>query len=80
MSENQLKNLTPDDLLSDPTVRRSVLSGSPSAALTNLAKTYNADLLVLGAHGYGPVEKYFVGTTTDKVLSRAICPILTVKL
>jgi nucleotide-binding universal stress UspA family protein len=32
------------------------------------------------SHGYGPVEKHFVGSTTDKVLAKLERPVLTVKI
>jgi nucleotide-binding universal stress UspA family protein len=79
-AQNQLKNLTPDEFTSDPTVQRFVTTGSPAASLVARIKTRNIDLAVLGAHGHGPVERFFAGTTTEKVLAQGLCPILTVRV
>jgi len=44
------------------------------------ADAYDVNLVILGAHGYGPVEKHFVGTTTNKVMTKVSQPMLTVKI
>jgi len=31
-------------------------------------------------HGYGRVQKHFVGTTTDRILTMVSMPLLTVKI
>jgi nucleotide-binding universal stress UspA family protein len=54
--------------------------GPASDKIAECAETCDADLVVLGAHGYGPVQKHFVGTTTDKVLSKISRPLMTVKI
>lgn len=41
---------------------------------------HDIDMVVLGAHGYGPIQKYFVGTTTDKIMGSITRPVLTVKI
>lgn len=80
-AENQLKNLTPHELLSDPSIERVVLDeGSAAARISEVAEAKDAGLVVLGAHGYGPVQQHFVGTTADKVLSGLTRPVLTVQV
>jgi nucleotide-binding universal stress UspA family protein len=38
----------------------------------------HADLLVLGTHGHGEIEKLVLGSVTEKALHKAPCPVLTV--
>jgi nucleotide-binding universal stress UspA family protein len=57
-----------------------VEEGPASDKIVETADAYDVDLIVLGAHGYGPVEKYYVGTTTDKFLMKVARPLLTVKI
>lgn len=79
-AQNQLKNLTPDQFVKDNSVRWLVEEGPVSDQIVECAGAYNVDLVILGAHGYGPVEKHFVGTTTNKVLTKLSLPTLTVKI
>ena len=55
-----------------------VAAGRPAAELARLAADLRADLLVVGAHGAHPVRD-LLGTTTQKLLRLAPCPVLVVK-
>jgi len=55
-----------------------LLEGKPDEELTRYAISQNIDLIVLGVRGQGLVEKLFVGSTTDRVVRRAPCPVLSV--
>jgi nucleotide-binding universal stress UspA family protein len=79
-AKNQLENLTPYQFVKDNSVHWLVEEGPVSDKITECAEAYDVDLVILGAHGYGPVEKHFVGTTTNKVLTKVSQPILTVKI
>jgi nucleotide-binding universal stress UspA family protein len=75
----QLKNMTPAQWIKDESVRRLVEEGPVSDKIAETAATHDVNLVVLGAHGYGPVEKHFVGTNTDSVLTKLARPMLIVK-
>jgi nucleotide-binding universal stress UspA family protein len=79
-AKHQLENLTPHQYVKDASVHRLVEEGPASEKIAECADSYDVDLVVLGAHGYGPVQKHFVGTTTDKILSKVSRPLLTVKI
>lgn len=79
-AKHQLKNLTPYPFVNDTSVHWLVEEGPVSDKIVECADAYDADLVMLGAHGYGPVEKHFVGTTTNKVLTKLSRPTLTVKI
>ena len=79
-AKNQLENLTPHQYVKDPAVHWLVEEGPASDKIAECAEAYDIDLVVMGAHGYGPVQKHFVGTTTDKVLTKISKPLLTVKM
>jgi len=38
------------------------------------------DLIVLGTHGKGVLDKALFGSTTDRVVRKAPCPVLTCRL
>jgi len=77
---NQLRNLTPDEFINDPSVIRLIETGSAGDVIADVAFEVRADLTILGTHEYGTVHKHLVGTTTDKLLTKTSVPILTVKL
>jgi nucleotide-binding universal stress UspA family protein len=79
-ANNQLKNLTPHQFVTDNSVHWLVEEGSVSDKIAECAEACDVNLVILGAHGYGPVEKHFVGTTTNKVLAKVSRPTLTVKI
>jgi nucleotide-binding universal stress UspA family protein len=79
-AKNQLENLTPDQFVKDNSVHWLIEEGPISDKIAECAEAYDVNLVILGAHGYGPVEKHFVGTTTNKVLTKVSQPILTVKI
>ena len=57
----------------------SVLSGPPAEALVEAAASAGADLLVVGSHGHGAVARVLLGSTTDRVVHLAGCPVLVVR-
>ena len=79
-AKNQLENLTPYPFVKDTSVHWLVEEGPVSDKIVECAGAYDVDLVILGAHGYGPVEKHFVGTTMDRVLTKLSRPLLTVKI
>lgn len=57
-----------------PEVERLVVEDSPSHALT--MASLDAELLVLGSHGHGGAYDKIVGSTSQRVLHHAVCPVM----
>lgn len=53
--------------------------GVPNELILRVIDESKADLVVLGAYGKGYVEGKFIGSTLQKVLRKASCPVLAVK-
>lgn len=53
--------------------------GVPDELIVRLIDQSCADLVVLGAYGKGHAEGKFIGSTLQKVLRKATCPVLAVK-
>lgn len=53
--------------------------GSPYAEITNAARTLKADLIILTTHGYTGLKHVFMGSTAERVVRHAPCPVLTVR-
>jgi nucleotide-binding universal stress UspA family protein len=52
--------------------------GQPYSRLLQYAEAQAIDLIVLGVRGHGLIGTLFVGSTTDRVIRRASCPVLSV--
>ncbi len=61
-------------------VREVLVQGKPSAEIMRLARDLEVDMIVLGTHGKGMLDKAIFGSTTERVVRRAPCPVLTCHL
>lgn len=52
--------------------------GQPADVLVSLAEELDADVVVIGSHGYGGIDRV-LGTTAAKVVNRAPCSVLVVR-
>lgn len=50
----------------------------PAAVIEEVAAERNADLIVLGSHGMGPVEQFLLGSVPQRVLHHVECSVLVV--
>lgn len=76
---SRLCGLVPDAVREwcQPEVR--VVRGQPFRAILQIADDVRADLIVMGLHGRSPVNLAIFGSTTNQVVRRATCPVLTVR-
>src|SRR5687767_881938 len=59
------------------TVRTLLRSGGVAhEEIVDAARVEGADLIVIGTHGYGGVDRLLLGSVADRVLRRASCPVL----
>lgn len=58
----------------------SVVVGNPPSQLINLSKESSADMIVLGTHGRAGISQMIIGSVAEKVVRKASCPVLTIKL
>ena len=63
-------------------ITRTIVEGSPFVEIAKIARTGKVDLVVMGSYGgrSGSVDKIFFGSTAEKVVRTAGCPVLTVPL
>lgn len=60
-------------------VRTAVVQGEPHDAILAYAAEHRIELIVLGTHGRGAVERLILGSVAEKIVRHAKCPVLTVK-
>ncbi|MEH0018348.1 MAG: universal stress protein [Desulfobacter sp.] len=77
--ERQLGNMVPEESRHWCTPVTALRQGEPYQELIDYAGSYEIDMIVLGIHGHSILEKFLVGSTTDRVISRADCPVLAVR-
>lgn len=59
--------------------RELLAQGRPSSEILRIAKEETVDLIVLGTHGKGVLDQALFGSTTERVVRNAPCPVLTVR-
>jgi nucleotide-binding universal stress UspA family protein len=59
-----------------PTLAR-VITGVPHREIVEAARREGAALIVMGTHGRGAVERFFVGSVADRVVHAAPCAVVT---
>ena len=73
----RLNALAPDELRDR--CRTRVSHGRSHVEILRLATEERADLIVLGVHGRNPVDMALFGSTTNQIVRRATCPVLTLR-
>ena len=61
----------------DPAVTTAVLQGGPADALAEIGPQ-DADLIVAGSRGYGPVRRVLLGGVVNRLVRRARVPVVVV--
>lgn len=62
-----------------PKVSHDVLFGSPESRIVETAEEMNADLIVIGSHGYKSWERLLLGSVSSSVVHHAPCSVLVVR-
>jgi len=60
-------------------VESNVLVGRPADEIVGYADSINATMIVMTTHGYSGVKHMLLGSTTEDVLRKASCPVLSVR-
>jgi nucleotide-binding universal stress UspA family protein len=67
-----------DRLAASDRVEIRVDSGSPARTIADEAAAWDADLVVVGSHGKGWVDRVLLGSTTERLLNRLPCSTLVI--
>lgn len=60
---------------SDMKFEKKVIAGTASERIVEEAVAGKYDLIVMGRRGFSPMKRFFVGSTTERVLAEAPCDI-----
>lgn len=64
----------------DVDVRRVVLEGSPSREIVTYAEREGCDLIVMGTHGRGGIDRLLLGSVAERVVRSSHVPVLTLRV
>jgi nucleotide-binding universal stress UspA family protein len=56
-----------------------VTAGKPYREIVRVAKDTDANLIVMGVHGRGVIDRWLFGSTANHVIRQATCPVLTLR-
>lgn len=63
----------------DVEVETAIVVGHPTEQIIHRAETDKVDLIVLGHRGVSRFERFIIGSTSEKVLRYAHCPVMVVR-
>lgn len=56
-----------------------IISGSPESRIVETAEEMQADVIIVGSHGYNRWERLLLGSVSDSVVHHAPCSVLVVR-
>jgi nucleotide-binding universal stress UspA family protein len=60
-------------------IKTELLHGSPESRIVEKAEEIEADLIIVGSHGYNRWERLLLGSVSDSVIHHAPCSVLVVR-
>jgi nucleotide-binding universal stress UspA family protein len=84
MEQNRLKEMQEfierEVTDSDIEIEKVIRHGRPFIEILNTAKEESVDLIVIATHGRGGLEHALFGSVAEKVVRKAPCPVLSIRL
>ncbi|UCF33375.1 MAG: universal stress protein [Phycisphaerales bacterium] len=78
LGESRMRNFADEHLAGiDPPPKTVVLLGRPFAEIVSYARENEIQLIVMATHGRGGIVHALLGSTTEKVVRKAPCAVLT---
>ncbi len=78
-AKDELDRLAKTEIPSDIKVTTVIKTGKPFVEIIDTATEYNADIIIIATHGHSGVEHILFGSTAEKVVRKAPCPVLTLR-
>lgn len=75
----RLTRLIPDGAAHWCSASTRLAHGKPYREILNVAAEESADLVVMGVHGRNAIDLMLFGSTTNQVVRRATCPVMTIR-
>ena len=78
-AEKQIRRVYIEEIRGLSKVHYDILKGIPYEEIVKYAKEKEIDLIVMATHGRKGIDRLLFGSTAEKVVRNATCPVLTVR-
>jgi universal stress protein A len=78
-ARRRLLTLAADEIEEVVPVDAQVRTGKPWEEIVTVAKELDIDLIIIATHGYGGLKHVLMGSTAERVVRHAPCPVLVVR-
>lgn len=78
-AKEELENLAQKQIPRELKTKIIVKTGKPFIEIIETAAEIEADLIIIATHGHSGVEHILFGSTAEKVVRKAPCPVLTLR-
>ena len=78
-AKEELNKLAKSEIPSSIKVTTVLKTGKPFVEINETAAEEDADLIIIATHGHTGVEHILFGSTAEKVVRKAPCPVLTLR-
>jgi nucleotide-binding universal stress UspA family protein len=75
----ELKKLSEKEIPKELTANNIVKTGKPFIEIIETANEQDIDLIIIATHGHTGMEHILFGSTAEKVVRKAPCPVLTLR-
>lgn len=78
-AKQELEKLAKSDITKDARIKTIIKTGKPFIEVIETAGELDVDLIIIATHGHSGVEHILFGSTAEKVVRKAPCPVLTLR-
>jgi nucleotide-binding universal stress UspA family protein len=78
-AREELDKLAKTEIPAEVKVKTLIKTGKPFVEIIETATEEDIDIIIIATHGHSAVEKILFGSTADKVVRKAPCPVLTLR-
>lgn len=78
-AKEELKKLAKNEIPSQTNVQTILKTGKPFVEIIDTAAELDVDIIIIATHGHSGVEHILFGSTAEKVVRKAPCPVLTIR-
>ncbi len=79
-AEKEIEEFCMEEIRSLPDVEKKILKGIPYEEILKFADDERIDLIVMGTYGRVGLQRLVFGNTAERVVRRAPCPVMTVRV